>query len=215
MKRRVLIFLMGVSLAANLGLGLILFTPLPQLMAKPLISEDAPVKSEAIVVLSFVDAYDTEDGGFLDFATLARMQRALELYRDGFAPKILCVGGNRLASGQSVGGLMRKTFELYGVPSSAILVQDAIPGNFEYYDNLLGAIKGFPKINFNHVMVVTSCQNTYRIRRSFEKQGVNPVMISAPKYAMAPSNWHINFETFRDVANEWWAVGLFKVLGRI
>ena len=215
MKRYLLFFLMAASLAANLGLGLILFTPLPQIMAMPLISEDAPVKSEAIAVLAFVDAYDTEDGGFLDFATLARMQRALELYRAGYAPKLICVGGNRLASGKSVGTLMRETFELYGVSVSDILVQDAIPGNFEYYDNLIGTVSAFPAIDFNKVMVVTSCQNTYRIRKSFEKRGFTPTMISAPKYALTPSNWHINFETFRDVFNEWAALALFKYLGRI
>ena len=204
------------SLLLNVSLFVILFTPLVELLFRPLIIDEQPQKSDVIVILSWVDAYDTKEG-FPDFSTLARLHKGLELYRQGYADKIICIGANKLkTSGKSLAQLMKETLILYGIPGDKIYVQDAIAGDWNYYDNLMQIVERFNgQFDFNRAIVVTSPRNTYRIKKSFLNEGIDPLMVASAKYALHPSNWHIRFELWRDVCNEYWAVCLFYMLGRI
>ncbi|MCP4146415.1 MAG: YdcF family protein [bacterium] len=215
-KKRVFKVIVIFSLVINISLAVILFTPLIEWMYRPLLIDEQPQKSDVIVILTWLDAYDTKEG-FPDFATLARLHKGLELYRQGYAGKIICVGGNKLkTSGKSLARLMKETLMLYGIPEGDIYVQDSIPGHWDYYHNLMQIVERFKgQFDFNRSIVVTSPRNTYRIKKCFLKKGIDPIMVASAKYALHPSNWHIRFELWRDIANEYWAVCLFYALGRI
>lgn len=200
----------------NFSLFIILFTPITEILYKPLIVDEKPQKSEVIVILSSVDAFDTVNG-FPDFSTLARLQKGLQLYRDGYAEKIICAGGSKLRSThKSYAQVMKGTLLSYGIQENNIHIQDDIEGDWNYYKNLLGMVNKFKgKYNFDNSIIVTSSQNTYRIKKLFLKQNINAIVVSAEKYALHPSNWHERFGLFRDIVNEYWAVSLFYALGRI
>jgi len=216
LKRKIKLAVFILSLCMNIGLFIILFTPITELLYKPLIVDEKPQKSEIIVILSSVDAFDTANG-FPDFSTLARLQKGLQLYRGGYANKIICAGGSKLESTQkSYANIMKDALLSYGIPEKDILIQDDIEGDWNYYKNLLGMVSKFKnKYDFDNSIIVTSSQNTYRIKKLFLKQGIQATVVSAEKYALKPSNWHERFGLFRDIANEYWAVSLFYALGRI
>ncbi|GJQ59911.1 MAG: YdcF family protein [Candidatus Scalindua sp. AMX11] len=215
-KKKFLSIIFILSVLLNTGLFIILFTPVTELLYKPLIVDEEPQKSEVIVILSSIDAFDTVNG-FPDFSTLARLQKGLQLYHDGYADKIICAGGSKLRSTQkSYAQIMKDTLLLYGIPEHDIQIQDDIEGDWNYYKNLLEMVDKFRnRYDFDNSIIVTSSQNTYRIKKLFLKQNINATVVSAEKYALQPSNWHDRFGLFRDVANEYWAVSLFYALGRI
>ncbi|MBF0439140.1 MAG: YdcF family protein, partial [Magnetococcales bacterium] len=131
------------SLLFNATILIILFTPLTEWMHQLVLVSDPPKKSEVIVILAW-GAYDTEDGGLPDFNTLTRLRKGLQLYRQGYADKIICVGGNRLASsGKSFSALMKETLISYGIPEANIMIYDKIPGNWYYYNNLIAMIEHY------------------------------------------------------------------------
>ncbi|MEO5334127.1 MAG: YdcF family protein [Magnetococcus sp. YQC-5] len=209
-------FLMALSLLFNALILTILFTPVTEWMHQLVLIDEKPQKSEVIVILAW-GAYDTDDGGMPDFNTLTRLRKGLQLYRQGYADKIICVGGNRLSSsGKSVAALMKETLILYGIPATDIQIFDKIPGNWYYYDNLLAMIEHYKKeFNFNNSLFVTYSGNTFRIKKALLKKGYNPIMISSGNYPLKPYNWHNRFEFFREIGNEYYAIGLFYMLGRI
>lgn len=215
-KKRIIYTIFIVSVLLNTFLCIILFTPVTELLYKPLIVDEVPKKSEVIIILSSIDAFDTVNG-FPDFSTLARLQRGLQLYREGYGDKIICAGGSKLKSTQkSYAKIMKETLLSYGIPENDILLQDDIAGDWNYYKNLLGMVNKFKeRYDFDNSIIVTSSQNTYRIKKLFLKQEINATVVSAEKYALRPSNWHERFGLFRDIANEYWAVLLFYLLGRI
>lgn len=203
------------SFLINLAFVVMLFTPITEIMSRPLDVSETPRKAEVIVILAY-DAFDTESG-FLDLQSRARVEKGLELYTRGFAPKIICVGGNRLSmSGKSYGARMKDLLMLYGVPEGDVLVQDDIPGNWQYYDNLMAMVEKYKdSFDFNNALLVTSFQNTLRIKKAFAKQGITPVLVAMEKYDLAPYNWHTRFNFFHSVSNEYCALFYFWVADRI
>lgn len=203
------------SLIANVSLFVILFTPIVEFISKPIIVGESSKKSQVIVILSS-GCFDTENG-FPSFSTTARIHKGAELYKKGYAEKIICVGANYLNnSKKTVGQVMKESLLIYGIPEKNIYVQDKIPGDWNYYLNFIDMIKSFKGVfDFNESIIVTSPQNTFRIKKIFIKQGINPTVVFSDKCLIYPYNWHVRFENFRDVANEYWAIFLFYILGRI
>lgn len=203
-------------IAITASLFLILFSPVTEYLHKPLLINDPPEQSDAIILLSWF-AFDSPDGGMPDFSSLTRINKAVELYKKGFSPRIICVGANRLENNNiSYGMLLREFLLRYGVPRDAITVYDRYPGDWNYYDNIVSMVAEYKKtVDFNKIMVVTSSQNTFRIYRCFQKLGYTPRMISSSLLQFHPYNWHTRFEFFRDVANEYYAIMLFLLFGRI
>lgn len=208
-------FFIALSVFVNFVFFVILFTPLTKYLSFPLNVGQAPHKAEVIVILAY-DAYDSETG-FLDLQSRARLEKGADLFEAGFAPKIICVGGNKLfRSGKTYGQRMKDLLVRYGIPEGTILVQDDIPGNWAYYDNLMAILKKYEGVfDFNNALVVTSPQNTYRIQKAFNMQKIFPTLVASENYAITPYNWHTNFNFFHSVSNEYCAIFYFWVADRI
>lgn len=205
-----------ISLLFNLFLFFILFTPLTEFLYKFLIVDEMPQKCSVIVVLSSVDGFDTEKGS-PDLATYSRINKTVELYQKGYSDKIICVGGKIFSkSKKTYAQIMEDVLVNYGIPSENIFLQDEIAGDFNYYKNLVKITDKFKdKFDFKNFMIITAPQNTYRIKKAFKKINLSPIIVSSDKYALSPSNWHERFGFFRDILNEYWAIVLFKIIGRI
>ncbi len=204
----------GVSVLFNITILVILFTPVIEWLHKPLRVSEQPQPSDLIVILSG-GAYDV-DGGLPNFNTFVRLRKGLELYRHGYADHIICAGANRLPdSGKSIGRVMKETLVSQGLPEPAIEVFDEVPGDFEYYDNLMAMVDRYKdRHDFNRTMIVTSTGNALRIKKSFLKKGYNPLLITSGDYQFKPYNWHNRFEFFQEIGNEYFAFALFWALGR-
>jgi len=202
-------FGLGVSLTLNLCLLTVLFTPFTELLFKPLTVNERPYKSDAIVILSS-GAYAT---GLPDFETLIRLRKGLELYREGWANKIICIGGIRYDKIQkSISDLMKETLILYGVPPNDILTQDETINTYNDVSYLLKKFEG--EFNFDKTIFVTSSHHTYRVKQILRKKNVAARIVSAEPYHLM-SRWFERMRLFREVIREYGAIVYFKLRGYI
>ncbi|MDC0335730.1 YdcF family protein [Pseudodesulfovibrio sp.] len=213
--KRLLKLGIGLSLAANIGLFLILFTPLTAWMHQALATGDEPRRAPAVVVLSSVFPYQTEQG-MLGLSTATRLRKGLELYRQGLADKIIVFGGTSIKSAnKTLAQAMKERLLLNGVPEQDIIVHDDIPGGWQYYDNLLQLMEKYKDTyDFSEIMFVTSSEQSFRIRKCLETQMEHPIIVLSEPYEMA-ADWAQRFQLFRRAANEMFvAIPLFYMAGR-
>jgi uncharacterized SAM-binding protein YcdF (DUF218 family) len=201
-------FVLGLLLAALLALLVGLATlylaraPLLSALAKWWVVDEAPAKADAIVVL----------GG--DSGDATRVRRAVELYRQGWAPRIL-LSGRLIRPYFSEGIFMVQDAEGFGAPPSALqAVASRAHSTLEEKDVILEYAVGH---KFYRLLVVTS---DYHTRRAFfiysaasRKRSVDMRMISAPQYLMGRRRWWENrqarkamFYEFIKFPASWWEI---------
>jgi uncharacterized SAM-binding protein YcdF (DUF218 family) len=215
-KHNLLKVYIGFSVIILFCLFTILFTPATRMMHQILATGDQPRKSEAIVVLCSVFPYATDDG-LPCLSTLVRLEKGLQLYRKGYADKIIVFGGIIIPKAQkTIAQAMKERLLLYGVPESDILVHDDIPGAWGYYDNLMLLFEKYKdRFDFLKVMFVTSAENSFRIRKSLEKIINHPIIVLSEQYEYE-ADWGQRFQLFRRAANEILVgIPLFYFTGRI
>lgn len=191
-----------VSLSANAVLAVILFTPLTEALHSFLDRTDPPEKAQAIVVLSSAFPWKSS-AGIPGLSTLMRLEKGVRLYRAGYADKIIVLGGIEIPSAnKTIAQAMAERLLLYGIPQNDIIVHDDIRGTWEYYDNLVLLLKKYQKIfDFEHVLFVTSIEQSYRIKRCLQKFLRKPIVVASDPYELYP-DWGRRFHLFRRVANE-------------
>lgn len=191
-----------ISLIVNIGLCIILFTPVTEIMHKIIMVSDTPRKSDVIVILSSAFPFNTERG-LPGLSTLVRLERGLELYRSGYADKIIALGGIQIKRAKkTTGQLMKERLLLYGVPEEDIILHDDIRGTSEYYDNLMLMLEKYKnKVDFNRALFVTSAEHSYRIKKCLLKKLKDPIVVTSEPYELAP-DWGRRFHLFRRVVNE-------------
>jgi len=112
--RRLLLAARALGLA-TLGLPAVTaFTPLPNVVARRLVTPDPPMPADAIVALAATIAWD----GTLD--SIRRFVRAAELYAEGVAPLLVFSGDNH-RPGLDEGAVRAALARRFGVPPSAIV----------------------------------------------------------------------------------------------
>lgn len=198
------------SLTLNLFIAVIILTPMTEQLYKPLIVDEPVQKSEAIIVLSGC-SYRT---GLPAFMTLTRLRRCIELYRDQWADKIICLGGTRLKEiDKSIAEIMKETLILNGIPEEDILVQDETMNTYNDISRLL--VKFNKEFDFNKAIFVTSSFHTYRVKKILEKKGIDAIVVSAEPYELYPHFKTSRLAFFRVVAREYLAICYFKIKGWI
>ncbi|MBN2121178.1 MAG: YdcF family protein [Candidatus Omnitrophica bacterium] len=191
-------------------LVVILFTPLAEQLCKALIIDEAPVSSEGIVILSG-GVYKC---GLPDFGTLVRLRKGLELYREEYADKIICLGGNMVEKTQKTFAQhMKDTLILNGVAADDILIQDETVNTYRDVAHLVKKFNGI--FDFNQVLFVTSAYHTYRLKKILQKMGINARVISAEPYELTPRFWPERLLFFYYIIREYGAICYFKLKGYI
>lgn len=151
--------------------------PLLRLAGSFWVRADPPANSDVIVILS--------DDDF----TADRATRAADLYRDGWAPRV--VGSGRwLRPYLSVADLMQRDLEARGVPHKAIIpfAHDA-PDTLE---ELRGVAQFAKQHDWKRIMIVTSNYHTRRTRYLCDHvfpSGVHVLVESAPDHEYDPDSW--------------------------
>lgn len=215
-RKRIVRLGIALSFTANLVLFIILFTPVTRWMHQVLASGDEPRSSQAVVVLSSVFPFQTEQG-MPGLSTIVRLDKGLELYRQGLSDTIIVFGGTRIKSAdKSMGQAMKERLLLAGVPEEDVIVHDDISGGWQYYDNLMLLFEKYKdRFDFSQVMFVTSAEQSYRIRKCLEKKLDTPVIVLSEPYEEV-ADWGRRFHLFRRAANEMFvAIPLFYFSGRI
>jgi len=175
MKRRI-IFIILIILVL-IGFGKLTAKHWAPLIAKFLVINESPKISDIIIIPS-----GTDDGD--------RIRHGVNLYKKGFASKILLSGSSYLWNETKIDLMKIYTMKL-GVPEDAIIV-DHDSGST--VGNALAAKEVVLKRGFRSVLIVTSPTHTRRIKMVFQK-------IFPKDIRIAVSSASLNFDI-----NRWWEI---------
>jgi uncharacterized SAM-binding protein YcdF (DUF218 family) len=168
-KLRVLVAIYA-SLLVSLWLAVV-FSPLSQRLAAPLVRKDAPVAADAIFVLSSNVQIDGDPSP----TALSRATRGLELLGQGQAPRMF-VSELPPPAGSYAEYVRRSATKLALPHADAISSVGQVRNT---HDEALAMVELFNKNHWHTLLLVTSPTHSLRSARTFERAGV-PQVISVP-----------------------------------
>lgn len=182
-------------------LGLWIFhEPLLESTAHWLIVQDKLAKTDGIVVLA------GDDNG-------ERVRQAVELYRQGFAPKLVLSGGP-LAWHITSAGWMKKQALALGVPEQFILLQEKSRSTIE------DAKFTLPIVNAQHwkaIILITSPAHTRRagwvFKKVFGRAHVEVITYPVQKSEFHPTGWWRRHEDTQAVMWEYVSLVYYLIKG--
>lgn len=205
---------------------IVMFTPLPNRLAAPLLVEDGPERKTDIIAVLGGGAYSN---GVLGGASNERLIKSVLLYRQGRAPKIVFTGGKvvgvRAKLGHTVLGsaadeqgrfvearLMRDIAVGMGVPLKDCLVEENSLSTFENLRNLKALME---KQGMRTATIVSSPLHMRRAVMAAEKLGFDFTPASAFDATMHKTTPIARVHLMRDVLWEYMAFGLYWIRGQI
>ena len=165
-RRRALQFI--VPLAAVFLLTF--YTPLPWWLAEPLRMSEPPQAADAIVVFAGGVGESGRAGGGLQ----ERVSRAIDLYRDGFAPAIVFSSGYVFTLREAE--VMKAIAVDQGVPAEAIVLEERAANT---YENVTNTARILEQRNWRRILLVSSPYHMRRATMTWHK--------TAPSVAVVPS----------------------------
>jgi uncharacterized SAM-binding protein YcdF (DUF218 family) len=166
-------------------------SPLLRAFGQWWVVDESPIKADAVVVLSG----DSIDG--------TRVRRAVEIYQQGWAPRIL-LSGPLMRPNLSEGVFMVQDAKRFGAPESALeIIESKADSTLEESDEILDYAA---KRNCYHLLVVTSDYHARRTRTIYavesKKRGVAVRIISAPQFLVGRQRWWENRQARKGLINE-------------
>jgi uncharacterized SAM-binding protein YcdF (DUF218 family) len=150
--------------------------PLLTAAARYLIVQDPLDRADVIVVLA---------GGRRD----ERVRQAADLYKEGYAPRVLLSGGEEMV-GISIPELMRRQALAHGVPAAALVFETASTSTGEQADYLRPILE---RGGVRRAIVVTSSYHTrrtrYLFRRAFAGSSVDIRVFPVQQDLFSPVAW--------------------------
>ncbi|RJP28980.1 MAG: glycosyltransferase [Candidatus Omnitrophota bacterium] len=134
---------------------LIFYTPLMWFLADPLKISEAPVKSDAIVVL----AGGVGETGLAGYSYEERVKYAIELYKQGYADHLVFSSGFVYIFNEPL--VMKALAISLGVPEEAIILESASKNTYEHVTNIK---KLLSENKMSNIIVVSS---PYHMRRLY------------------------------------------------
>jgi uncharacterized SAM-binding protein YcdF (DUF218 family) len=190
----------------------VVFTPLSYYAAAPLREPAIARKSDAIVLFSsgqIDDLWLTADG-------IQRTMGALLLYRQVFAPVIVC-SGSQHALGLRQAELEAEWLERAGVPQSAIVIENQ---STRTYYSVLAVREMMARRGWRSVVIVTSELDVPRIRLICRRLGLEGISFLAVPDQRRPRAGHLDFiggglPTLHHAVYEYAGLVLYKLKGWI
>lgn len=134
--------------------------------------QDSPAGVDAIVVLGAAQ-YDGRPSPLLE----SRLERTLQLWRDGVAPVVAVTGGKQEGDRFTEAQASRKWLEERGVPSSSIVSEDTGTDTWESLTALDSVLR---EIGAEKVVAVTSPWHVARAVSMLDELGFRAVGVEAP-----------------------------------
>ncbi len=187
-----------------------MYTPLVNSLSRPLMVKADLQKADVIVVLEG----GMYPGGELPFFSLMRTVKGVELYKKGYANKILfsgCTGNPNPLKIPEENGMARVAVNL-GVPPEAILLEDK---STRTYESALKTAEMMKENNLTTALLVTSAAHMKRSMLSFEYAGVKVFAAPVEPVEMYTNDSMERLVFFRSVMREYAALVMYKVRGWI
>ncbi len=134
----------------------------------------------------------------------ARLNHALFLYRQQWAPRILTTGGAGGDPTFTEGEVGRAYLSSHGIPSEAILTETEGSSTVE---STVAAAEIMRRMNLKSCIVVSDGYHIYRVKRMLESQGMN--VFGSPRPSEPRDTWREQWLYFRQaIAYGLWRVGI-------
>lgn len=154
-----------------------------------LVVDQPPASADVIVVFS-------GDRG-------SRMEKAAELFRQGYAPKVLISGGE-VYDGLIISRIMKEHGIRLGIPDNAILLEEEADSTFQ---NAAYTAAILEKHQMDQVLVVTSDFHTRRtqwaLKHEYAPVGIHYLIIAADDPEFNPSHWWSNNKSAMNTMKEY------------
>jgi uncharacterized SAM-binding protein YcdF (DUF218 family) len=160
--------------------------------------DHSTTKAQAILVFG-----TTEDNGVPSPELKARLDHALDLYREHRAPWMVVTGGNRPGDNFTESGVSRTYLELHGVPKADIL-QGFGSDTWQNVSTAMSAMKAHGIIT---VITVTDPFHEYRAMAISSSHGLKPVPSPVPN---SPT---IKHSLWKFYLKETFDVGVGRIVG--
>jgi uncharacterized SAM-binding protein YcdF (DUF218 family) len=135
----------------------------------------------------------------------ARLNHALFLYLQGYAPRILTTGGRGGDPTFTEGEVAHAYLARHGVPSEAILVESEGETTVQ---SLAAALEIMRRMNLKSCIVVSDGYHIYRVKRVLETEGMKVFGSPRPE-DQPPAGWTETWLNVRQaVAYDLWRIGI-------
>lgn len=198
MKRSGLIVGTGIGVAAMAALAVQVAGVAQEIRRQSTVDEAQP--ADVIVVLGAAE-YRGRPSPVLE----ARLNHALFLYLQGYAPRILTTGGKGGDPTYTEGEVAHAYLARHGVPSEAILVESEGETTVQ---SLAAAVEIMRRMNLKSCIVVSDGYHIYRVKKVLEEQGLK--VYGSPRPEDRPQEgWMETWLRVRQaLAYDLWRVGI-------
>jgi uncharacterized SAM-binding protein YcdF (DUF218 family) len=186
---------------------LVLFeTPVLWLAARPLVVSDSPDRADVIVVLG----HGVGESGQAGEGSFERVKRAVDLYRQGYAPRIVFSSASRLTFPEAA--VMKALAVSLGVPSDAVLLEERASSTYEYV-RFTGEI--LERHGWRSVLLVTSRYHMRRASLTFQRNlpDVRVVHVPVAQSAFYAHAWGATASQLRAIAQEYAGIAYYRWKG--
>jgi len=138
----------------------------------------------------------------------ARLNHALFLYRQKWAPRILTTGGAGGDPTFTEGEVGRAYLSSHGIPSEAIIAETEGSSTVE---STVAAAEIMRRMNLRSCIVVSDGYHIYRVKKMLESQGIEVYGSPRPTEARntSPDSWREQWLYFRQaIAYGLWRIGI-------
>ena len=191
---------------AAILLLLTFYTPFVWWLAEPLRITETPQKADAIVVF----AGGVGESGTAGVGVQERVAKAVELYRDGYAPSIVFSSGYVFTLREAE--VMKAIAVGYGVPADAIVLEERAANT---YENVRNSSQIARDRGWSRVLLVSSPYHMLRATRTWHK--VAPAVAVTPT-PPAESQFYLHergasYEQIRGIVHEYVALVVYWMRG--
>ncbi len=201
------LFILWLVLVGSLVVLFALYTPLDQWLAGPLTRDEIPQSADVIIVLG---GGVVKEINFLPFGPQERIQKGIELYREGYADHVIMTGGVVKGETYTESQYMRDYAELLGLPSDVIIEESQAR---DTYENALYSLQIMEEQDWHTALVVTSYFHTRRACNVFAKQDANITCIAAYPSEAFQHNPFRNYIEFRSIIRDYLATVYYGIKG--
>ncbi len=182
------------------------YTPLAWWAGEPLRMSQAPQSADAIVVFAGGVGESGRAGGGVQ----ERVARAVELYRNGFAPNILISSGYVFAMREAE--VMKAIAVANGVPGDAIVLEEQAANT---YENVSRSARILDDHGWRRILLVSSPYHMRRATMTWRKVAPHISVTATPP---AQSQFYVHqrgasLEQIRGLLHEYAAIVLYKLRG--
>ncbi|MCE7946855.1 MAG: YdcF family protein [Chloroflexi bacterium CFX4] len=159
---------------------------------------DRAAPADVIVILGAGTRYD----GTPSFSYARRIRHALALYRQGYAPRLICTGGYTQQRPKSEGAACADMLRANGIPESAIFYEESSRNTEE---NALYTYQIMAANGWQSVLIVSDNYHLFRAEAMFRTHGLT-VSSSPAQMSSGTLTWQTALRNmFRETAAfAWW-----------